>query len=127
MPKLRSGSPARPGAYLAMIGAVLQIAAGLASIAGSTTGGVAFGSFTPTLIAALLLTGAATIAVSIFALRGVRIAWAFALSIHGTLFVVLLLAAPTIASIGVPGALALAPALLCAAITTLFAFATNDF
>ena len=127
MPKLPKSSLARPGAVLAMIGGVLQITAGIASIADSTTGGIAFGSFTPTLVAALLLTGVAAIAVAIFALRGARIAWSFALSIHGTLFVVLLLAAPTLAGIGVPGALALLPAIVCGAITALFALAANDF
>jgi hypothetical protein len=127
MSKVRTGSLVRLGALLAIVGGVLQISAGVASLAGSTTGGIQFVSFTPTLIAALLVTGVSAIAVAIFAMRGARVAWAFALSIHGTLFVVLLLAAPTIASIGVPGPLALAPALLCGAITTVFAFAANEF
>lgn len=101
--------------------------AGLAGLADLTTGGIEFASFSPMLIAALLLTGVAVIAIAIFALRGVRIAWAFALSLHATLFVVLLLATPTIRDLGVHTMVALLPALACGIITTLFALAADDY
>ena len=110
-----------------MAGGVAQIAAGLASLTGATTGGIAFASFTPTLIAALLITGVAAIAIGMFALRGARIAWAFALSLHGTLFLVFLLATPTIRDLGMPAGIALLPAMVSGAITLLFAMSAQDY
>jgi hypothetical protein len=124
---LRKGSLARPAAYLALLGAALMVACGIAGLLGATAGGIAFGSFSPTLIASLFLGGAAAAAVATFSLKRVRIAWAFAVSLHATLAVALLLAGPVLHGIGVPGALALAPATYCGLIAALFAMAAADY
>lgn len=127
MSKLRPHSPARPAAALAVLGGLIQIAVAAASLAGARVGEVDFGAFNPVLVVVLALSGAGAIAAGVYAARGVRIAWGYSVSLHGTLFLVFLFATPTLRDVGAPVGVALAPALLTGVITTLFALAGPDY
>jgi hypothetical protein len=82
----------------------------------------------PALPVGLGIVGVAQIACARFALRRVRAAWAFALSINATAFLIFLFGAPKLRDAAeVSIALALLPAVVFAAITTLYALSADEY
>lgn len=76
----------------------------------------------------LILIGGVQLCCAYYALRGARAAWSFALSLNGTAFVVFLFGAPKLRDAAeVPIGAALAPALIFATISTLYALSSDDF
>lgn len=118
---LAASSPARFGAYL---GALCGVA--LAGLGGYL---LATGSDLPgALQVSLVLIGVIQVVCGWQAIKRSRAAWAFALSINGTAFIVFLFGAPKLRdaaeiSIG----LALLPAIIFAMVTTLYALDSDEF
>jgi hypothetical protein len=76
----------------------------------------------------LLLVAAIQIVCGVYSLRRVRAAWAFALSLNGTAFVVFLFGAPKLRdAASIPIGAALAPCLVFGLITLLYALSADEF
>jgi hypothetical protein len=118
---LDATAPGRIGAYLAALaGVALGLLGGYLLATGSDLPGA--------LSVSLVLIGVAQVVCALHAIRRVRVAWSFGLSINGTAFVIFLFGAPKLRDAAeVSIALALVPAVLFAVITTLFALSADDY
>jgi hypothetical protein len=119
-----SRSARSPATWAALLG-------GLAGVGFAVVGVdlLATGSDLPLALSfGMILAGAIQVVCGLYSIRRVRAAWAFALSLNGTAFVVFLFGAPKIRDApGVPIAAALAPCLIFALITTLYALSADDY
>lgn len=114
-------TPARLGCYLGLVTALIMLGSALYMLAGD--------SDTPMPLAiAFLVTGTLQAAVCTLALERKRAAWAFALSLNGTLSVTFLFGAPKVRDgLDVSLSLGLLPATLFAVVTTLLALGAEDY
>ncbi|WP_428261410.1 hypothetical protein [Haliangium sp.] len=118
---LPAQSWARYGCYLGFVAALLLLAYALSMLLGSTDEPM------PKQLA-FLLAGGLQAYLCLSALRRRRVAWAFALSMDGTLGAVFLLGVAKIRDgFEVPMSLALLPAVGFAVITTLLAIGAEDY
>jgi hypothetical protein len=118
---LPTGAPARFGCYLGLLAAAVLAGYGLYMLFGGSDMPIAFQ-------VSLLLGGVLQAILCLTTLRRSRAAWAFALSLNGTLGVVFLFGAPKLRDAFDMSMIAgLVPALTFGVITMLLATATEDF
>jgi hypothetical protein len=116
---LSAGSPGGAAAYGALGFGVLIFGFGLWVLAGAKT--------TYPLAVALVIVGFLQSVTGFYVLRRVRAAWAFASSLNGTGFVVLLFGAPRFREAAdIAMGVALLPALAFGVLTLLYALAAED-
>jgi hypothetical protein len=116
---LPPGSPGGAAAYGALVFGVLIFGFGLWVLVGEKT--------TYPLAVALVITGFLQSVTGFYVLRRVRAAWAFASSLNGTAFVVLLFGAPRLREAAdIAMGVALLPALAFGVLTLLYALAAED-
>lgn len=114
-------SPVRFGCYLGLVSALVLGGFGLRMLFGSSDQPLPFQI-------AVLLAGALQGVLSVQALRGQRAAWAFALSLNGTMAVMFLFGAPKVRdAFDVAFALGLAPAVGFGLITGLLAMGGDEY
>ncbi len=120
-PRISSGDPATWAAGLATLAGVGFVVLGAWLLID--------GSELPlALMAGLILIGGVQICCAYYSLRRVRAAWAFALSVNGTAFVIFLFGAPKLRdAASIPIAAALVPAIAFALITTLYALSAEEY
>ncbi|ACY17983.1 hypothetical protein [Haliangium ochraceum] len=118
---LPGNSPARIGAYLGLVAGLAMLGYGLKILFGQSDTQVPFQ-------VALCLGGLLQMLTSFFAIKRQRAAWAFALSLNGTLTVIFLFGATRLRdAFDVHVFLGLLPALVYAAVTILLAAGTEEY
>lgn len=118
---LPTGTPARFGCYLGLLSATVLAGYGLYLLFGGT-------DLPPAFPVALVAGGVLQGILCLTTLRRSRAAWAFALSLNGTLGVVFLFGAPKLRdAFDMSLIVGLVPALAFGVITMLLATATEDF
>ena len=117
---LPASAPARFGSYLGLVAGVVLAGFGLSMLFGDSDKPVPFQL-------AVLLGGAIQLLVCSLTLRRSRAAWAFALSLNGTLAVLFLFGAPQLRdAFGVSMIIGMLPTVGFAVITTLLAMSSEE-
>lgn len=112
---------ARFGCYLGLLIALAMLLHGLHMLATGSDNAMPFK-------VAILLGGAIQAVTCLYALRGNRPAWSFAVSLNGTLFVVFLFGAPKVRDgLDVSMALGLLPCAAFGVTTALLALGSNEY
>lgn len=118
---LKAGSPARWAAYISLVVGAGMVLLGAYMILGATHQPVP-------LAIALIILGCVEVVTAFYALRVVRVAWAYALAVNGVLSVVNLFGAPKVRDTAeVFIGAALTPAFIFAVITLLYALSSDDY
>jgi hypothetical protein len=124
MPETRSplpaSAPARFGSYLALLAGLVLAGFALSMLFGDSDKPVPFQL-------AVLLAGALEVLLAVVTLRRSRAAWAFALSLNGTMAVLFLFGAPQLRdAFGISMIVGMLPTVGFAVITTLLAMSSEE-